>query len=381
MSSLEISDIGKIIKPFLVMEVLDKAKHLEEQGRDIIHLEIGEPDFKTADSVCQAAISAIEDGYTGYTHSLGLSSLREAISKHYQKEYGVKVNPQNIIVSSGTSPLILLSLATIIQPGDEVILTDPTYACYPNFIRFLKGECRFVKLDPESGFAFDVTLVKKVINNKTKAIMINSPSNPTGLVIPSPDLQALASLDIPVISDEIYHGLVYKDRAHSLLEFSNKGVVINGFSKLYAMPGWRIGFAICDEQRIRAMQKMQQNFFISASNFGQRAALVALEKANTYLPKMIETYNKRRKLLLERLPEIGFGIKKESTGAFYILADARRFCTSSYDFALEVLEKTGVALTPGIDFGENAEGFVRFTYANSYERIEEALDRLADFLT
>lgn len=380
MAPLGISDICKKIKPFLVMEVLDQAKALEEQGRDIIHLEIGEPDFKTPKDVRQAAIKAIHEGYTGYTHSLGLSSLRKAISEHYKKEYGVQVNPQSIIVSSGTSPLLLLSLATIIEPGDEVILTDPTYACYPNFVRFLKGKCRFVKLDPEQGFAFDLKLVEKAINRKTKAVIINSPSNPTGLVITSEDLRALASLDIEIISDEIYHGLVYKDRAHSLLEFSNKGIVINGFSKLYAMPGWRIGFAICDERRIRAMQKMQQNFFISASNFGQRAALVALKKASTYLPKMIETYNERRKLLLKRLPQIGLNINKEPIGAFYILADARHLCSSSYDFALELLEKTNVAVTPGVDFGENAEGFIRLTYANSYERIEEALERLADFL-
>lgn len=378
---LKLSDYSQAIKPFLVMEILDKAKTLEEKGCDVIHLEIGEPDFNTPRQVCETAISAINRGDTGYTHSLGLSSLRKTICEHYLKEYGAKISDNNIIVSSGTSPLLLLTLSTMIEPDDEVILTDPCYACYPNFITFLQGKPKFVKLDPESGFPFDIKAIEKAINKQTKAIIINSPSNPTGLLLDESDLEAVASLGIEVISDEIYHGLVYGQKAHSLLEYADDVTVINGFSKLYAMPGWRVGFAISNTDRIRVMQKMQQNFFISASNFAQQAAETALKNSHEFLPEMIKTYNSRRKLLLGSLPKIGFDIKAEPTGAFYVLADARKFCRSSYDFALEVLEKTHVAITPGIDFGNNAEGFVRFTYANSIERIEEALERLKNHLS
>lgn len=376
-----LSHIAGEIKPFLVMEILDRAKQLEEQGEDIIHLEIGEPDFKTPQVARQAAIDAIEGGLTGYTHSLGLSSLRDEISKHYKKEYNVDISAQRIIVSSGTSPLLLISLATIIDPGDEVILTNPCYACYPNFVKFLGAKCKYVDLDPATGFVLDVERIKDAITSKTKAIIVNSPSNPTGLVIEPEKLRELSSLGPQVISDEIYHGLVYKDKAHSMLEFSDEPTVINGFSKLYSMPGWRVGFAISDEKKIRAMQKIQQNFFISASNFGQQAAIAALKNAHTFLPEMLKVYDQRRRLLLEELPKIGFDIKTAPTGAFYILADARKFCKSSYDFAFELLAEAKVALTPGIDFGQNAEGFIRFSYTNSKENIEEALSRLKRYLT
>ncbi len=375
-----LSEVTNKIKPFLVMEILDKAKQLEAGGADVIHLEIGEPDFKTPEIAVKKAVEAIEAGFTGYTHSLGLIELREAIAKHYHQKYGVEINADQVIVSSGTSPILLLTLATIINPGDEIILTDPTYACYCNFITLLKGVCRYAKLDPEDGFTFNSSLIKKAITSKTKAILINSPSNPTGLIIGKEQLQELASFGIEVISDEIYHGLEYEEKAHSMLEFSDNVVAINGFSKLYAMPGWRVGFAITSPERIRAMQKMQQNFFISASNFGQQAALTALQHADEYLPAMINTYNERRKLLLDRLPKLGLEVRGNPSGAFYILADARKFCKSSYDFAFELLEKTNVAITPGIDFGQQAEGFIRFSYANSIEKIEEALDRLEKYL-
>lgn len=363
------------------MEILDKAKSLEVKGADIIHLEIGEPDFKTPAKAVESANEAIKNGYTGYTHSLGLAELRQAICQHYSDEYSVNVREEQIIVSSGTSPVLLLTLAALINPGDEIILTDPTYACYPNFVNFLGGICRFVKLEPGNGFVFNASLIKKAIGKKTKAVIINSPSNPTGLLIDAEQLQELASLGIEIISDEIYHGLVYKEKARSILEFTDQATIINGFSKLYAMPGFRIGFCISESKRIRAMQKMQQNFFISASNFGQRAALAALKNAEEFLPPMIKTYNKRRMLLLGSLPEIGLPVRAEPTGAFYVLADARDYCKSSYDFALELLEKTHVAVTPGIDFGQNSEGFIRISYANSLERIQEALQRLSDYLS
>lgn len=381
MSSTDFSRTANKIKPFLVMEILDRAKQLEEAGEDVIHLEIGEPDFKTPEVARQAAVKSIEDGLTGYTHSLGLSSLRQALCEHYKKEYDVKITPERIIVSSGTSPLLLLTLATIINPGDEVILTNPCYACYPNFVTFLGGNIVFANLDPENGFRFDEKKIERAITGKTKAIIINSPSNPTGMLINPEQLRYLSDFGPEIISDEIYHGLVYEEKAHSLLEFTGNATIINGFSKLYAMAGWRVGFAISDEKRIRAMQKIQQNFFISASNFGQQAAMAALKNTEQFLPEMIKAYDERRKLLLKELPEIGFEIHNAPAGAFYVLADARKYCKSSYDFAFKLLEQTKVAVTPGIDFGQNAEGFIRFSYTNSLSGIKEAMSRLKEYLS
>jgi aspartate/methionine/tyrosine aminotransferase len=374
------SQLAADIPPFIVMDVMEKAQAIGKEGPPVIHLEVGEPDFDTPPPIKEAAARALAAGHTHYTHSLGLPELREEICAYYRREYGVEITPDRIIVTSGTSPAMLLVFAAILDPGDEVILPDPHYACYPNTIRFAGGTPAYVTLREEEGFRYHPQAIRARIGPRTRAVLINSPANPTGIVLSPEQLAELADLGILVVSDEIYHGLVYGDQAHSLLEYTDRCVVINGFSKLYAMTGWRLGYAIVPPELVRPVQKLQQNLMICASSVAQHAALAAFGACGPYVREMVRTYDARRRHLVARLREIGFGVAVEPTGAFYVLANARRFSTDSYGFAMELLERTRVAVAPGIDFGQNAEGYLRFSYANSLENIEEGLRRLDAYL-
>jgi aspartate/methionine/tyrosine aminotransferase len=378
-----ISERAKIITPFLVMEILEKASALEKEGKQIIHLEVGEPDFETPACIKEAAVKALKEGKTKYSHSLGILELRETICEKYLKNYGVTIHPDQIIITSGTSPAMFLIFAALLNAGDEIILSDPHYACYPSFIDFMGGKTIKIKVYEEDAFQYKPEAIRSKINPKSKGIIINSPSNPTGNLIEPEVMGKIAQLGPWVISDEIYHGLVYEGEAHTILEYTDQAFVINGFSKLYAMTGWRLGYLIAPKAYIRPMQIIQQNFFISPNSFVQHAGLVALthKDAAITVQKMVDTYNTRRKYIIPRLREIGFGITVEPTGAFYVLANAKRFChMDSMNFALEVLENAGVAVTPGIDFGENAEGYIRFSYATSQDNIAEGMDRLQKYL-
>jgi (5-formylfuran-3-yl)methyl phosphate transaminase len=375
-----ISKKAKEIPPFLVMDVLEKAQELERKGEHVIHLEVGEPDFDTPECINEACYRAICEGKTHYTHSLGLIELREAIAEDYWNKYKVKVSPEQILIASGTSPAMLLLFAALLEPNDEVILSNPYYPCYPNIIQFVDGVPVFVKVLEEEGFQYLPEMIEEKLNPKVKGIMINSPSNPTGNVMPPERMKAIAKFYPFIISDEIYHGLVYEGDVHSILEFTDRAFVINGFSKLYAMTGWRLGYLIAPKEFIRPMQKIQQNLFISASSFSQWGALAGLKEAEGDVQKMKETYNQRRCFLILRLREIGFGITVEPTGAFYILANAKRFSSDSYRFAFDILNEAKVGVAPGIDFGSNAEGYIRFCYANSLENIEEGMNRLERYL-
>ncbi len=368
------------IPPFLVMDVLERAMEMAEAGEEIIHLEVGEPDFDTPPNIIEAAAEAMRSGKTHYTPSVGSADLRRAISDQYLKNYGVEVDPQCVVVTSGSSPAILLVLAALLDPAYEIILSDPHYACYPNFVRFLDGEPIFVDIQAHDGFQINPDDVGRAVTEKTRGILINSPSNPTGVVMEPDRMKELAKLDIPIISDEIYHGLVYEGKEHSILEFTNNAFVLNGFSKLYAMTGWRLGYLIAPQPYIRAIQKMAQNFFISASDFVQCAGIEALTNSSQYTARMRDTFNERRLAMLPRLKEMGFKIEVDPTAAFYILADAKRFSSDSYRFAFEILEESGVGVAPGIDFGNNAEGFIRFSYTNSLENILAGLDRIELYL-
>ncbi|NWF56528.1 MAG: pyridoxal phosphate-dependent aminotransferase [Syntrophaceae bacterium] len=368
------------IPPFIVMEVMEKAASLERQGEDIIHLEVGEPDFDTPECVKEAAIRAIREGKTHYTHSLGLVELREAIAEDYHKRYGVQVNPDQILVTSGTSPAMLLLFMSLLEPGEEVILPNPYYACYPNFVRMVEGVPIFVKVYEEDGFQYRPEDIQPLIGRKTKAIFVNSPANPTGNLTPPERMKAIADFGKTVVSDEIYHGLVYEGKEHSILEFTRNALVINGFSKQYAMTGWRLGYLIVPPEFIRPLQKLHQNFFISANAFVQWAAIAALKEAEADVLRMKNLYNDRRKYIIRRLRELGFGITVEPTGAFYVLANAKRYTQNSFELAFHILEEAKVGCTPGIDFGSNAEGYLRFSYANSIEKIQEAMGRLEAYL-
>ncbi|MFP4214189.1 MAG: pyridoxal phosphate-dependent aminotransferase [Desulfohalobiaceae bacterium] len=368
------------LKPFMVMDVLERAKALEAQGRSIIHLEIGEPDFDTPQCIKDAAIQALNQGLTHYTHSLGLLELRKAICTHYHSKYQVQIDPEQIIVTSGTSPAMLLCFAALLEPEQSVIISDPGYACYANFIKFVNGRPVPVQVREENGFQYRAQDIEQVCSQDTRAIIINSPANPTGTLLDIQELQRLAQLGPYIVSDEIYHGLVYSGQEHSILEFTDQAFVLNGFSKLYAMTGWRLGYLICPRPFVREIQKMAQNLYICAGSIAQWAGIAALEQAGPDVQNMRETFDQRRRFLLQGLQDLGFGIQVEPTGAFYILANAKRFCTDSYQLAFDILEKAGVGVTPGIDFGSNAEGFLRFSYANSLQNIEAGLQRLGEYL-
>ncbi|NLO89751.1 MAG: pyridoxal phosphate-dependent aminotransferase [Clostridia bacterium] len=373
---IKISDIAETISPFIVMDVLEKAKELERKGERIIHLEIGEPDFDTPEPIKKAAAEALEKGLTHYTHSQGLLELREEISHYYHKTYSVQVDPDRIIVTSGTSPAMLLVLSAVINPGDEVLITDPYYSCYPNFIKYVGGKPVTIKVFEEKGFRLSVKEVKRHMTPKTRALIINSPSNPTGVIMPPEDLEALAELPVAIVSDEIYHGLTYGEKARSMLEFSSKAIVINGFSKLFAMTGWRLGYAIVPPELVRPIRSMQQNLFICATSFVQKAGIAALKYCDEHVEKMRQEYDRRRKFTLEKIKETGLKVASSPTGAFYILANAKEYSMDSYNLAFDILQKVGVAVTPGIDFGPNAEGYLRISYANSIENIAEGMERL-----
>ncbi len=371
--------------PFIVMDVLERAHEMERRGVHIIHMEVGEPDFDTPLCIKEAACKALDNGHTHYTHSLGMIELREAISEHYLKTYSVSVDPDQIVISSGTSPAMFVMFATLLEKGDQVIISDPHYACYPNFIKFVQGEPVTIPVYEEDGFQYRPEAIEKKITGKTKGIFINSPSNPTGNLLSKDRMEAIAALSLKpgspyIISDEIYHGLVYEGKEHSILEFTENAFVFNGFSKLYAMTGLRLGYMIAPKQFIRPIQKVQQNFFISANAMVQVAGIAALKHAGEDILRMKRIYNERRQYMIRRLRDMGLGITVEPTGAFYVFANAKHISNNSYKLVFDILEKAHVGVTPGIDFGKNGEGYLRFSYATSMENIAEGMDRLEKYL-
>ena len=376
---VQLSRRARKVTPFLAMEVMERAKALEAKGRHIVYLCVGEPDFPTPSPVIEAAVRALRSGETSYTHSLGRIDLREEIAAFYRRRYGVDISPGQIIVSSGTSPLMLLLFAALLNPGDEIVLPDPSYACYPNSIRFVGGRTRFLRTREEDGFQPRPSEVGALISPRVRGVLVNSPSNPAGSVLPPSWLKELASLPVPLISDEIYHGLTYEGEERSALEFSSNVFVLGGFSKAYAMTGWRLGYLIAPPSQIRTLQSMHQNFLISANNFVQSAGIAALRECDGEVARMREAYDRRRRHIVARLRDLGLGVGKIPAGAFYVLADARHIRSDSRSLAMEILEATGVAITPGIDFGEGAEGYLRFSYANSLENIDRAMDLLGTF--
>jgi aspartate/methionine/tyrosine aminotransferase len=372
------------ITPFLAVEVFQRAEALERQGCAVIHLEFGEPDFETPEVVREAAVRAIRDGRTKYTHSLGILPLREAIAEHYLSTYGVAVSPDQVLITAGTSPAMLLLFGGLLSAGDEVVLSDPHYACYPNFVRYADGVPVYVPTPESEGWILHPAAVAERVGPRTRAIMLNSPANPTGVVMPAERLAAIADVaerqGAWLVSDEIYHGLCYEGPDHTPLEFTDRAFVLNGFSKAYAMTGWRLGYLIVPRAYATTLQRLHQNFFISSNEFVQWAGVAALREARAEVARFRALFDERRRVMVDGLRALGLGVGPEPTGAFYVFADARRYCDRSYDFAFDVLAAAHVAVTPGIDFGAGGEGYLRFSYANGLPRLREALDRLAAFL-
>lgn len=368
------------LTPFIVMEVLERAQELQREGKKIIHLEVGEPDFDVPACVQEATVQSLERGETHYTHSLGNIELRKAISEMYFNEYGVEISPSRVIVTSGSSPAILMALLALGKREDEVLLSDPGYPCYKNFALTCGLKPVVVPLSPEEQFRYNAKEIAKKITPATAAIFVNSPMNPTGVVMREEEFREIASLGIPVISDEIYHGLVYGERPHTMLEYTQNTFVINGFSKRFAMTGLRLGYMIVPESYVRILQILQQNLFICAPSTAQAAGLSVLKNGFASAEKMNAVYNERRLFMVEKLQQMGFVLHAIPKGAFYVYADASAFTNDSYQFAFEILENTGVGITPGVDFGNTGKRFVRFSYANSIENIREGLSRIDIYL-
>ncbi|HKA63980.1 MAG TPA: pyridoxal phosphate-dependent aminotransferase [Methylomirabilota bacterium] len=368
------------IEPFLAVEVFQRAQVLEREGADVIHLEFGEPDFDTPPVIREAAEKALKDGRTRYAHPLGILPLREAIAEHYHARYGVTVSPDQVLVTAGSSPALLMLFSALLDRGDQVILSDPYYACYPKFVKFAEGQPVYVPVEESDAFQFRPEAVAARVGPATKALLVNSPANPTGTVLTADRLAALCRLGPWVVSDEIYHGLTYEGPEHTVLEFTDRAFVLNGFSKAFAMTGWRVGYLIAPREFMPALTAMHGNFFISTNEFVQWAALAALREAVEDSARFRRIFDERRHAMVDGLRAIGLGVGAVPTGAFYVLANARRYTADSLAFAFEILEQTHVGVTPGVDFGPNAEGYLRFSYAQSLERIEEAMRRIGPFL-
>jgi aspartate/methionine/tyrosine aminotransferase len=372
------------VEPFLAVEVFERAQALERAGRDVVHLEFGEPDFDTPPVIVEAVQKAIKDGRTRYTESLGILPLREAIAEHYARTYGVDVSPDQVLITPGTSPAMLLLFGHLLDPGAEVVLPDPYYACYPNFIRYADGVPVCVDVTEEDGFQYRPEAIREHLGPRTRAIVVNSPANPTGSVLAPERMAAIAALarerELMVVSDEIYHGLCYEGRDRSILEFTDRAFVLNGFSKAFAMTGWRLGYLIAPRDHIRSLQRLFGNFFISTNEFVQWAGVAALRDAGEDARRFRRIFDERRGAMIGGLRAAGLGVGFEPTGAFYVLANARRYTRDSTRFAYELLESSHVAVTPGAAFGSNAEGYLRFSYAASLDRIQEGLRRLGRYL-
>jgi aspartate/methionine/tyrosine aminotransferase len=374
------------IAPFYVMDLLARAKALEAAGRSVVHMEVGEPDFSTPAPIVEAGKRALDQGLTHYTAAAGLPALRDAIAAYYGDRYGVSVDPGLIVVTPGASGALQLVMGTLVDPGDEVLLADPGYPCNRHFVRLAEGRAVNVAVGPETAYQLDAALVRRFGSPHTRAALVASPANPTGTVINLDALreiqQAVSGLDAHLVADEIYHGLVYGEPAHTALEVSDDVFIVNSFSKYFGMTGWRLGWLVAPGAFVEHIDRLAQNIFLSAPTPAQHAALVAFEPETlAVLEERRREFRRRRDFLLPALRAIGFEIAVEPAGAFYLYADCSRFTDDSFAFCFDLLEKAGVAITPGKDFGSyRAERHVRFAYTTGMAKLQEGVERLRRYL-
>lgn len=377
------------IQPFHVMALLARAKQLESEGKDIVHMEVGEPDFPTPQPIIDAGVEAISKGNVHYTPATGLPELRRAIAEYYKTRFNVSVEANHIVITPGASGALMLALGAIINEGDEVILADPGYPCNRNFVRFLSGKLRSVPVDASSSYQLTLEHLQQNWQANTKAVIVASPSNPTGTLLEKSELIKMAGFvkdkDAYLIVDEIYNGLVYDgdvSTALDLKDYKDNIIVINSFSKYFNMTGWRVGWVVAANSIVSDMDKLAQNIFLAAPTPAQYAALAAFKpEAIAIIEQYKAEFQQRRDYLLPRLKQLGFKIEVEPQGAFYIYANCEKFTDDSYQFAYDLLENIGVAITPGIDFGENkAKSYVRFAYTTSIEQLETGIKRLSEYL-
>ena len=373
------------IEPFYVVQVITRAIELEAQGKSIINLAVGEPDFPTPQPIVDAAVAALKSDRMRYSPSLGSDALRQALSNWYQSRYAVDVPAERIAVTSGASGALLLTMGMVISEGDEVLMPDPSYPCNRHFVSTMGGSARLIPVGAETDYQLTSLLVEQNWTERTVGVMVASPSNPTGTLMDHDELQKIVEFvrgrGGVVIVDEIYHGLSYDGQVRTALDISDDIFVINSFSKYFAMTGWRLGWAVMPEGYVEHFEKLAQNLYISNSDVAQRAALSAFD------PETIEEaeknrsrYKAQRDFLLPALRDLGFKIPVEPSGAFYIYADCTNFTNDSYSFSHDVLEKAGVAIAPGLDFGDHrANEHVRFSYPKPIPVLQEGIRRLKEF--
>jgi len=368
------------------MALLARARRLEAEGRTIVHMEIGEPDFVTPEPIVRAGIEALQAGHTHYTPARGLVALREAIAGHYQVTFGVSVSAERILVTPGASGALQLINAALVDPGSRVLMTDPGYPCNRNFVHLYGGEPVSVPVTAEQAYQLDADSLSAHWTDNTVAALIASPSNPTGAVLPRARmievLQAVRARGGFLIVDEIYQNLYYDHPPYTALEFGEDLFVINSFSKYFGMTGWRLGWLVAPEAFVEPLDILAQNMFLAAPTPAQYAALAAFQPDTlTILEQRREAFKARRDYLMPALQALGFEIHQKPEGAFYLYADCSRFCDDSFRFAHELLETAGVAITPGIDFGSHAaERHVRFAYTTSLEQLQLGVERIAEFV-
>ena len=373
------------IEPFHVVELLTRARQLEAEGRDIIHMEVGEPDFPTPAPIANAAVDAIKSGKTLYTQALGLPELREAISDFYGKRYGVAVPASRIAVTNGASGALNLAFACLADPGSEWLLTDPGYPCNRHILRVYEGRPQNIPVGPDANFQPTPELVRQHWNARTAGLLVASPANPTGTLLTLAEIEALAKVcrekQGHFLVDEIYHGLTYEIDAPTACAAGDDIWVINSFSKYFQMTGWRLGWMVIPEAYVRDIEKLAQNLVLCPSTPAQYGALAAFAPETiAILEARRAEFRARRDFLAPALESIGFRITARPEGAFYLYCDCSALSDDSFALARDLLEKAGVAATPGLDFGSNApEKHIRFAYTTGLDRLAEAVSRLAAY--
>jgi aspartate/methionine/tyrosine aminotransferase len=374
------------IEPFHVMELLKMAAALEQAGRSVIHMGIGEPDFPAAQPVLDAAAKAIAGGTMRYTHAVGLPALREAIAADYQQRFGVDVAAERIVITAGASGALLLACAALVGRDDEVLMPDPSYPCNRHFVTAFEGRARLIPSGPAQRFQLSAAMVREHWSPSTRGVLLASPSNPTGTSIATNELRHIAALVRErggfTVVDEIYQGLSYDAPPFSALSLGEDIIVINSFSKYFNMTGWRLGWLVVPPSMIAAVEKLAQNFFICASTLAQQAALACFTpESMAIFEKRKSEFKRRRDYLVPELQRLGFTIPVLPDGAFYVYADCSRFSEDADAFTRDVLQATGVVMTPGLDFGtQDVERYIRVSYATSMENLQEAVRRLETYL-
>jgi len=374
------------IEAFEVMEIQTLARSLEAQGKDVIHLEIGEPDFRTPQPIIDAAKRALDEKRMDYTSALGLAELREAIAGFYRSRYRIDIPASRVIVTAGSSAALLLAFGVLLDPGDEVLLTDPSYPCNRHFVRALGGVPCLVPVGPSSRYQLNADLARRNWTSATRVAMVATPSNPTGTMVTPGEIADLASLAREkggtLLVDEIYHGLVYGADARTALEAGEDVFAINSFSKYFQMTGWRLGWLVAPPGYVREIEKLAQNLFISPSALAQHAALACFTPETiAIVEQRREELDQRRRYLIPALESLGFKVPVVPQGAFYIYVDCSALHADSFAFAREILTRAGVAVTPGKDFGHcEPERHIRIAYTQPVARLEEAVRRISTLL-